>query len=209
MTAPNPHLVIRTIAPQISTLSVPFLRFNRIKFGGRATLLQLSSGSIAIFSPIPLSPEVRAHITGLGGRVGYIIAPDIEHHMQLGPYKTEFPSALVIGPHGLREKRANQGDQDVVIDFEYSKENKATLKLPEELAREVEVEYWDGHANKEIVFLHKPSRTLVEADLLFNLPATEQFSRSGEDPSSGCSTKISLSFLNTTPGQKGQQRFLW
>ncbi|KAI5856297.1 hypothetical protein BZA05DRAFT_197605 [Tricharina praecox] len=208
MTSPNPHLVIRSITPQISTLSVPFLRFNRIKFGGRATLLQLSSGSLAVFSPIPLTADVRAHINSLGGRVGYIIAPDMEHHMQLGAYKSAFPSALVIGPHGLREKRARQGDQDVPIDFEYARGNKE-LKLPEELAREVDVEYWDGHASKEIVLLHKPSRTLVQADLFFNLPAREQYSRSGEDASKGWPTRIAQHFMNTTPGHKGQQRFIW
>ena len=35
---------------------------------------------------------------------------------------------------------------------------------------------------------HKPSRTMIEADLLFNLPATEQFSKSGTDPRSGILT---------------------
>jgi hypothetical protein len=31
-------MVIREIAPGVTTLSVPFLRFGRIKFGGRATI---------------------------------------------------------------------------------------------------------------------------------------------------------------------------
>jgi len=209
MAAPNPHLVIRTITPQISTLSIPFLRFNRAKFGGRATLLQLSSGSLAVFSPIPLTPDVRAHITQLGGRVGYIIAPDLEHHMQLGPYKSAFPAAVVIAPEGLREKRAKQGDQDVPVDFEFTKENKNSLMLPDELAREVDVEYWDGHSSREIVLLHKPSRTMVEADLLFNLPASEQYSRTGENAGKGWATRLAHFFMNTTPGHKGQQRLNW
>lgn len=42
--------------------------------------------------------------------------------------------------------------------------------------------FFAGHQNGEVAFLHAPSRTLVEADLLFNLPATEQYSRSARSP---------------------------
>jgi hypothetical protein len=209
MSAPSSSLVIRSLTPEITTFSVPFLRYNKFKFGGRATLVRLATGNLAIFSPIPLSPDVSTTITNLGGNLRYIVAPDIEHHMQLGPYKTAYPSATVIGPEGLREKRAKQGDQDVVIDYEFTKANRHSLKLPEELAREFEVEYWDGHANQEITFLHKPTRTFIEADLLFNLPAREQYSKTGEDPTKGIFTKLMLYFTNTKPGHKGQQRFIW
>ena len=36
------------------------------------------------------------------------------------------------------------------------------------------ISYFSGHESKEVAFLHKPSKTLIEADLLFNLPAKEQ-----------------------------------
>ena len=36
------------------------------------------------------------------------------------------------------------------------------------------------HTNHELVAIHHPSKTLLEADLMFNLPAKEQFSRSKE-----------------------------
>ena len=38
--------------------------------------------------------------------------------------------------------------------------------------------YFNGFLNKDVAFLHTASKTLIEADLLFNLPATEQFSNS-------------------------------
>jgi hypothetical protein len=34
--------------------------------------------------------------------------------------------------------------------------------------------YFPGHKNKEVAFFHKASKTLLEADLLSNLPAHEQ-----------------------------------
>jgi hypothetical protein len=72
-------MVIREIAPNVTTLSVPFLRFGRIKFGGRATIgiypsssfssisltgqtVKLRSGSLAVFSPVALTPTVRKTI---------------------------------------------------------------------------------------------------------------------------------------------------
>jgi hypothetical protein len=38
--------------------------------------------------------------------------------------------------------------------------------------------YFSGYKNKDVAFFHKASKTLVEADLLFNLPPYEQVSAS-------------------------------
>lgn len=35
---PEKVMVIRDVTPNVTTLSVPFLRFGMIKFGGRATI---------------------------------------------------------------------------------------------------------------------------------------------------------------------------
>ncbi len=34
--------------------------------------------------------------------------------------------------------------------------------------------YFSGFKNKDVAFFHPASKTMIEADLLFNLPATEQ-----------------------------------
>ena len=67
----------------------------------------------------------------------------------------------------------------------------------------------DAHPNKELVFFHKPTKTLIEADLIFNLPATEQYSRSGMDATSGWATKIFGALQNTRGNAIWQKRFLW
>ena len=36
--------------------------------------------------------------------------------------------------------------------------------------------YFSGFKNKDVAFFHKGSKTLIEADLLFNLPGNEQVS---------------------------------
>lgn len=110
------------------------------------SLVRLQTGTLAVFSPVTLSPEAKTTISSLGGNVGYIIAPDIEHHMQLGPWKAAYPNSKVIGPEGLREKRASQGNDDVVIDHIFTKENKHSIELPEDFAKEFDTEYFDGYA---------------------------------------------------------------
>ena len=39
--------------------------------------------------------------------------------------------------------------------------------------------YFSGFRNKDVAFFHPASKSLIEADLLFNLPATEQYSKTG------------------------------
>ncbi|KAG0128975.1 hypothetical protein HOY82DRAFT_15871 [Tuber indicum] len=206
-TFPESSMVIRAISPNITTLSVPFLRFNKAKFGGRATIVKLPTGGLAVFSPVGLTNDAKSAVESMGGRVSYLIASDIEHHMNLGPWKQEYASATVIGPEGLYEKRKAQGNEDVPIDITYTKENKHSLKLPDELGSVFDVEYFDGHQNKELVFNYKPEKTMIQADLVFNLPCYEQFSKSGMDATSGIWTKIAHHFLNIHG--KGQQRFHW
>lgn len=44
---------------------------------------------------------------------------------------------------------------------------------------------------------------------MFNLPANEQFSRTGEDPTSGILTKMFIGLQNTMGPATWQKRFLW
>lgn len=216
-TDPDETAVIREIVPGVTTVSIPFLRFGRIKFGGRATIVKLQSGTLAVFSPTPLTPVVKSTISSLStssSPVSYLIAPDLEHHMNLSAWFTAYPSAHVIAPEGLAEKRAeaNRTDKSVtIIPFKtiFTAKEKLSIKVSEEFDKEFDYEFVDSHPNKEIVFHHKPSKTLIEADYLFNLPATEQYSKTGIDPTSGWVTKLFAGLENTKGEATWQKRMLW
>lgn len=45
---------------------------------------------------------------------------------------------------------------------------------------EISAQYFSGFENKDVAFFHKASKTVIEADLLFNFPPTEQYSKSKE-----------------------------
>ncbi|KAK6580417.1 hypothetical protein PZA11_007439 [Diplocarpon coronariae] len=214
---PDDATVIREVVPGITTVSVPFLRFNRIKFGGRTTIVKLKSGSLAVFSPTPLTPLVRRTISSLSpspSPVAYLVAPDLEHHMNLSAWHSAFPSARIIAPEGLPEKRAeaNRTDKSItLVPFAniVTAKDKLVTKIAPDFDAEFAMEFVDAHPNKELVFLHRPSRTLIEADLLFNLPATEQYSRSGVDPTTGWATRLFVGLQNTRGEAVWQRRMLW
>lgn len=211
---PEKVMVMRKIHPDVLTCSVPFLRFGRVKIGGRGTIVRLQTGALAVFSPVALTESVKKELSTFGsGQIKYITALDAEHHIFLEPWSKAFPEAKVIGPEGLMEKREKQGGHSIPRDkwvvFKVSDKRGGGLRVSEEFDKEFECEFVDAHANKELVFNHKPSRTLIEADFMFNLPAHEQFSRTNESPTSGLLAKIMCAINNTKGEAIWQRRFLW
>lgn len=170
----------------------------------------MSNGALAVFSPTALTSAVRSTLDNLGGNVKYIAATDVEHHIFLSEWSKAFPSARVLGVEGLPEKR-EQSPETKGIDFSHvwTKANKDTFAVDPDFDRDFDYEFVHAHKNRELVVNYRPDRTLIEADLLFNLPATEQYSKSGEGATSGIMTKIFSSLMHTRGAAMGQRRFLW
>lgn len=207
---PAKVMVFRDILPNLVTLSTPFNRHGVWKVGGRATIVKLQTGSIAVFSPVALTDDVRAKVQSMGNNVKYISAMDIEHHIFVSPWAKAFPEAQVIGMEGLPEKREKDPETaGVRFAHVFTKSNKKDVRISEEFDQEFDYEYMDGHASGEIVYFHKPTRTMIEADFFWNLPATEQYSKSGEAADAGIITKILNSFTNIKGAATGQKRLSW
>ncbi|KUI73429.1 hypothetical protein VM1G_08922 [Cytospora mali] len=212
---PADVMVIRNITPNVVTFSVPFKRFGSIPIGGRGTVVKLTSGSLAVFSPVAMTDDVKAKLAELGGTVKYIIAPDIEHHIFITEWHQAYPEAKIIGPEGLPEKRAKQSASDPKIGNDefavvFRAQDKLSTTIDEEFDRDFQYEYVDSHANKELVFLYKPERVVIEADLMFNLPADEQYSKVPEsEKKAGCFAGLFMSMQTTKGDAKAMKRFMW
>jgi len=205
---------IRDILPNVTTLSIPFKRAGVMKIGGRATIVRLSTGNLAVISPTPLTSAVRTKITTLSptNSVAYLIAPDLEHHISLYQWHSAFPSAAIVAPEGLAEKRAKTpayAKQVVPITHTITAKGKANITISEEFDREFDVEFVDGHINKEIVLLHKPSKTMIQADFMWNLPALEQYSKVPGGIGGGVLQRIFTWAFGAGPNPMGQRRALW
>ncbi|KAK2592278.1 hypothetical protein QQS21_010031 [Conoideocrella luteorostrata] len=211
---PADLMVIRNVTPNVVTFSVPFSRFGKIKIGGRGTLVKLTSGNLAVFSPVALTEESKAKVAELGGQVAYIIALDFEHHIFISEWAKEYPGAKIIGPEGLPEKRAKQHNDPKISSDEFAivfkREGKRQVEISEEFDADFEYEYVDGHANKEIVFNYKPEKVLIEADLMFNLPAIEQYSKVPDgQKSGGLADKLFQGAQSTAGDATWMKRFNW
>lgn len=171
--------------------------------------MRLPSGNLAVFSPPPHTPEVQETVQTLG-TVKYLICPDLEHHIWLDVWNKEYPEAKVIGPDGLGQKRDKSDVAKIKFDVVFRSNDAESRKVDEEFDKEFNTAYVPEHANKELVFNFVRERTLIQADLFFNLPAIEQYSKSPENPHSGITTKA----INAAGGTTGsallwQQRLLW
>ncbi|PHH67778.1 hypothetical protein CDD82_1133 [Ophiocordyceps australis] len=212
---PQDVMVIRNVTPSTAIMSVPFSRFGRIKIGGRGTVVKMTSGSLAVFSPVALTDAAKAKVDEMGGDVGYLVALDIEHHIFLSQGATAFPNAKLVGPEGLAEKRAKQQASDDKIGSEqihvvFTRDNKHQQRIGDDFDADFEYEYVDGHANRELVFLYRPDATLIQADLLFNLPPREQYSRVPEaDTKPGVADGIFQGVQSVDGEAKWVRRFNW
>ncbi len=144
---PEKVMVIRDLPnSNITTLSLPFMRFGRIKIGGRATLVKLQTGNVAVFSPVSLTSDVKSKVKTMGP-IKYIIAPDVEHHLMVETWAKEYPEAELIGPEGLPEKHPGLKFAHV-----FSSKAKNDMHISTEFDKEFASEYFPMHPNKELVF---------------------------------------------------------
>ncbi|KAF8324308.1 uncharacterized protein EI90DRAFT_3146910 [Cantharellus anzutake] len=165
------EIVVRQVTEGVHTISRPFWRWGWFPFGGRSTIVTLQNGSLWILASTPLTPLTKQTLDSLGGRVAYLVAPDAEHSLFLSQWAKSYPDAKVIGVPPLVPKRRGE----VTFHGVYGLEEHS--KPPFGYEDEIDACYFSGFANKDVAFLHKKSKTLIQADLLFNFPPKEQFER--------------------------------
>ncbi|KAJ7698665.1 hypothetical protein B0H17DRAFT_1050341 [Mycena rosella] len=161
--------VIREVTKGIWTFSRPFTMLGIFPAGGRSTAIQLANGGVWVLASTALNPETKAKLDELGP-VQYIISPDAVHHLFLGEFKKAYPTAKLIAPAAT----VGRADKTLVFDGVWGRDPPDTKYGFEE---EIKVCYFSGFKNKDVAFFHPASGTMIEADLLFNLPATEQYSK--------------------------------
>ncbi|GAA5877847.1 hypothetical protein JCM16303_000258 [Sporobolomyces ruberrimus] len=204
--APAPHnaeLTIRKLDDYVTIFSVPFKRMGVVPFGGRSTAIKLQSGNVWLAASHPLCPETLKTIHEMGGPVKHLVMFDAEHGMYTETYHKAFPEAKLYFPPSATKKWISKGllSEGSTNVFTYG-EGKAD---PFEVDTNGEIKSADftkAHVNEDIAFLHVPSKTMIEADLLMNLPANEQYSQTDE--------KNSIPFINkVVPGSGAHKKMLW
>jgi hypothetical protein len=155
--------------------------------------VRLSDSTLAIFSPPPFTPSVQSALSTHfpSTTVSYLIAPDAEHYLYIYAWHSAFPSARIVATESLVEKfhrgKASTEQSPISITFPLKLDQGVDNNVLELFLKEFQCAYFPSVA-KEIVLLHKQSRTLLVADLIFNPPAQESYSLASENAESGMMT---------------------
>jgi hypothetical protein len=131
-----------------------------MELGRRMTVVRLKGARLWLHSVGRLTPEVRDWLDGLG-RVAFVVSPSQAHHRWMEAYATAYPDAVLVASSGLPKKRP-----DLTFD--------RTLGDPPEPEWEDELDqavFPIRGDYREVVFLHRSSRTLILTDLCFHIPA--------------------------------------
>jgi len=136
-------------------------RFYGLEVGARMTVMRLADGSLLLHSPVELDAPLRRELDAIGS-VRYAVAPNRVHHLYAGDVATSYPEArLWIGP-GLERKRPDLRYAAILGD-----------EAPAEWRDAVAQTFFRGRPyENEVVFFHRPSRTLIMCDLAFNFGPT-------------------------------------
>lgn len=126
--------------------------------GTRMSVIRLRGGELLLHSPVSIDPALREAVDGIG-TVRWVVGPNKVHHLFLGDWASAYPSAELCAAPGLAEKRR---------DLRFQR-----------LLDAAPVPAWEGQLLhhvfagapwlNEVVFLHRPSRTLLLTDLAFNV----------------------------------------
>ncbi|NNE17809.1 MAG: DUF4336 domain-containing protein, partial [Myxococcales bacterium] len=130
--------------------------FFGLHLGTRMTVVRLRDGALLVHSPIAMTPGLKAEVDALG-TVRHIVAPNVAHHLYAGEWKDAYPGALLHGAVGLAKRR-----KDLGIDLELKGESHPDWQ--EDLA----TAFLDGTMLNETVFFHRPSGSLIVADVIEN-----------------------------------------
>ena len=88
------------------SITMPLGRFPR-----RMTVIRLSHGALAIWSPISLDDREMARLDALGP-VGFLIVPNAGHRLDLKAWKDRYPNARIVAPPGAARNVAEVAPVD-------------------------------------------------------------------------------------------------
>ncbi len=138
------------------TVATPFKLFG-IAFGNRMTVVK-TGGHLVLHSPVKYSEALAKDIRSLG-EVNYLISPNTMHYLHIKAWKEALPRAKVIAPPQQRKIPV-----DKVLD------GRVDRALEQQWREELGVIPVQGIPKlSEYAFIHRPSRSLILTDLVFNV----------------------------------------
>lgn len=147
--------MLEEFGPSLYFADGPSVSFFGFPYPTRMAVARLSDGSIWVWSPIALSPEIERAVDALGP-VRHIVSPNKIHHLFLSEWAERWPDARVYASPGLAARKAE-------IHFDAELGDEAEAAWSEEIDQVI---FRGSFAMEEVVFFHRPSRTAILCDLI-------------------------------------------
>lgn len=149
--------MLRQLQDDLWVCRVPYWAMG-LPLGRQIVVVRLMGGGLWIHSPVPVTPELRRELAALG-EVRHVVGPNLWHDECLCEFQAEFPAALFHAAPGLAAQK-----RDVRFGAELSDTPHPDWAgvLEQHLVRGMP-------KMNEVVFFHPASRSLIIADLAFNL----------------------------------------
>jgi hypothetical protein len=154
-------------------------RFWGLETGTKMTVVRMSDGGLFVHCPVALDEQTRVAVDALG-EVRAVAASSLFHHLYVGQWMDAYPKASFHPCPGLEKKRPDLKWGPVLGD-----------EPSERWTADLDQSSFTARFEREVVFFHRKTRTLICADALLNL---------SEHPSKV--TRIcALLMANTAPGK--------
>ena len=165
----EPINTLKPIAPGVWLADGPIVRMaaplgTSAPFPTRMTLVRLADDTLWCHSPIAPDDTLFQQIDALGP-VRHLVSPNKLHYAHIAAWKQRYPQACAWASPGVRERAASQG---IAVQFDAELEDTAPLAWAGTLDQ---LRFKGSRAIEEVVFHHRPSATLILADLIENFEA--------------------------------------
>jgi hypothetical protein len=142
------------------------VRFLGQRVPARSVVARLADGSLWVYSPVAPDEAVLRELAALGP-VRHLIAPSRYHHLFMLPWQERFPQARCYAAPGLAAKRPDLRVDETLTDV-----------APGAWSTTFEQLVFRGlPVFNEVEFLHRPSRTLIVCDLVFQVQGARGLAR--------------------------------
>jgi len=162
----------------IWTLDRP-LWFSGVRLRARTTVVRLDDGSLLIHSPSPPTDALAAELRALGA-VRWLVVPNCFHHLGTPAAAAHFPDAQVVGPASALGRNSALRIHVDIHGAEFGARVREFEALPLR-----GVPFLD-----ETVLYHRPTQTLLGADIVLGAGAEDHWSWRWAARITGCYERV-------------------
>ena len=153
--------------------------FSGVRLRARTTVVRLDGGSLLIHSPSPPTEALAAELRALGP-VRWLVVPNCFHHLGTPAAAAHFPDAQVVGPASALGRNNALRIHVEIHGAEFGEQ------VPEFEALPLQgVPFLD-----ETVLYHRPTQTLLGADIVLGASAEDHWSWRWAARITGCYARV-------------------